>query len=81
VVGGLSACDVNVGFGASGGGVDAACREGSGGALDGVGGDGVGVVEADVSSSAPGGGAMFVEVSAGRSMVPMPSNATVTMST
>jgi hypothetical protein len=55
VVGGLAACDVDVGLGPGGGGVDAAGGDGSGGALDRVGGDRVGVVEADVSSAAPGG--------------------------
>ena len=65
VVGGLAAGDVDVGLGSGGGGVDAAGGDGSGGALDGVGGDGVGVVEAEVSSPAPGGGAVFVEVAAG----------------
>lgn len=36
VVGGLAACDVDVGLGAGGGGVDAAGGDRSGGALDGV---------------------------------------------
>src|SRR5919106_39120 len=62
VVGGLAAGDVDVGFGAGGGGVDAAGGDCSGSALDGVGGDRVGVVKADVSSPASGGGAVSVEV-------------------
>ena len=66
MVGGLAACDVDVGLGAGGGGVDAAGGDGSGGALDGVGGDGVRVVEAEVSCPAPAGGAVFVEVAAGQ---------------
>jgi hypothetical protein len=41
VVGGLAACDVDVGLGPGGGGVDAAGGDGPGGALDGVGRDGI----------------------------------------
>ena len=59
VVGGLAACDVDIGLGPGGRGVVPAGGDGSGGALDGVGGDGVGVVEA-VSSPAPGGSAVSV---------------------
>ena len=64
VVGVSAAGDVDVGLGAGGGGVDAAGGDVVGGALDGVAGEGVGVVDADFA--APAAGAVVVEEAAGQ---------------
>ncbi len=71
VVGVAAAGDVDVGLGAGGGRVDPASGYVSGRTLDGVAGEGVGVVDADFGSTS--GGAVVVENDRGSSMVPMPS--------
>ena len=59
VVGMAAAGDVDVGLGPSGGGIDPAGGHVAGGALDGVAGEGVGVVDTDLGATS--GGAVVVE--------------------